>query len=298
MRKTTRVITNTATDTGLLFQEGNTVLNWQAGGSVGVVFNMVAAVVCLGLRARAEARKNTLTIEQPGLLQRILNNPNTALAFSGVAQLGVAAAATCMAGSVTVGAAIPAFFGAGNTTAACHDSLEQARVNIANFIMGKTAGTLLEDATRSNAVQKIGSVAWNVLTTPALYFTTGLVLAGGSAAAGTIFIGAGVLAVTQALWKADPDLFAPLLKSMPSPVARGFSALMNAEYLPILGLATGSFVAAGFNVTVDKSVAAATGLFALGYSSIVALQRYGGVAETARAGWARIRGVSKSPQPC
>jgi hypothetical protein len=271
-----RVIANTVTDPGVFFGEGNTILNWTAGGPIGIAFNLASTAISAALRAKAEVRKNSAEArpdanQKSSLFKRIIDSPYTSLAASGVAQWGVAAIAFALHGS-TAGAFIPAMFGTGSMLLALKIPLEKARESIGEFVFAKIAGSAPASAVHSRTARTLGLAAWKIATTPELYLTAGYLLVGGSVIAGAFFTAAGILAVAQNLAQ-----------------GRSRSFLLRSSYLPLLALAAGNGVGALMKASVNVPVAVAIGLFLSAYVGIAALLKYGGTVEAIRIAFKALR---------
>jgi hypothetical protein len=271
-----------------MFCEGNTVLNTQDAGGIGDSFNIASLLVCCVLRARAEGLfysdphtgpylLGTLIPFSPEKRQRLdafkcalgkmADSPKTSLVAAGVAQFCVAATEICLHG-LTPNAIIPLAFAGGNIFSALRgEPLEKIRRGVANSLIGRVAGSLVNKEARSRAIKKAFNYAGKILTAPEIYYTTGLILAGGHIAPAAIFAVAGLWSVAKVLANRAPN-----------------KTLL--DYSPMLTVAAGSFVAAGQNALGaghQPHVAVATALFGIGYASIPALDKCGGVVQAAAA---------------
>jgi hypothetical protein len=192
------------TDTGVLFQGGNTALNW-SGGVAAIAVNLTALSICLGLRLRSEIKKSYVP-ENGGaknLFQKTLVNPNSSMISASAAQLIAAIACANHINkhelSTYVNTAVPALFAAANALATY------------DF---------------KNIRSKVARISLNADT----YFATGLIMASSSYQATAVFSAAAALSTYRSVKnnKTGPDpryLFA---------LGCGVASYYNPSLAPIL----------------------------------------------------------------
>ncbi len=240
---------NTVTDPGVIFAVGNTILNWESAGVAGAILNLSNTVISVGLRLCAEAKKHFNFVSSDTALGKFLDNPASSLKISGYAQLIVA-------GSAAVN-------GDFSTLAHALKSGISVAIPLA-FGWGNHAAAGSFKKIEERAAKHIGKIPAGLVFKPDIPYAVGLTLASGAAAPFTVpFFAA---STASSIYHTA--------KQKESPV-----------YLhPLAGLTIGNEVSAILNgVGGQFGASAATGLFGVGYASIICQQKYGGVYETFQA---------------